>query len=132
MFVAALVPPGVAMFRHPGHGLRLTERFLLALALAPFVLALPALILALAFRLPIDWCLWQSEFLWIVAALWPRAAKPAPGAVTAEPLPARGHGFPSIAALVTALGAALLIGGVAFATPMVRMWSDAWFHAGVA
>ena len=72
MVIAALGPPAVAVFRHPGRGLRLTERFLLAVALAPFALAVPALSLALFVRLPVDWCLWQSEFIWIVAALWPR------------------------------------------------------------
>lgn len=136
MFLAALVPPAVALFRHPGRGLRLTERFLLALALAPFGLMLPALALALALHLPPDWCLWQAEFLWIVAALWPRSAPRTPPGSASEaaapgsgPLPERGHGFPSIAALTTAVLAALLVAGVALTTPMVRMWSDAWFHA---
>jgi hypothetical protein len=142
MFLVALAPPGVAVFRHPGRGMRLTERFLLALALAPTALTAPALVLALALHLPPDWCLWQSEFLWIVAALWPRSAPkarapaaaadlstvPAPGAA-AEPLPERGHGFPSIAALTCAGLAALLVACVSLPVPMVRMWSDAWFHA---
>jgi hypothetical protein len=131
IIILALVPPGVAVFRHPGRGMRLTERFLLGAALAPFALALPAFALALFVRLPVDWAMWQSEFIWIVAALWPRwqpkegAPAPAP-----EPLPEPGHGFPSIAALATAVPVALLVAGVALAVPMVRMWSDAWFHAG--
>lgn len=143
MFLAALAPPAVAVFRHPGRGMRLTERFLLGLALAPACLAAPALVLALTLHLPPDWCLWQSEFLWIVAALWPRstpkaAAPSSAAAVTpvttpvapgGEPLPERGHGFPSIAALTSAALAALLVATVALSVPMVRMWSDAWFHA---
>jgi hypothetical protein len=147
MFLVVLAPPAIAVFRHPGRGLRLTERFLLALALAPFALVVPALLLALLLHLPPDWCLWQAEFLWVVAALWPRspagttvpaagtaahvpdlATAPAPG----EPLPGRGHGFPSIAALASAALAALLVAGVALTTPMVRVWSDAWFHAAAA
>jgi len=130
MVIAALGPPAVAVFRHPGRGLRLTERFLLAVALAPFALAAPALGLALFVRLPVDWCLWQSEFIWIVAALWPeRARGPVPQGLPPEPLPERGHGFPSVAALTSALLAALLVAGVSLSVPMVRMWSDAWFHA---
>src|SRR5262245_16877995 len=143
MFLAALVPPGVAVFRHPGRGMRLTARFLLALALAPTALAAPALVLALALHLPPDWCLWQSEFLWVVAALWPRSkprapaanatmdlsTAPAPGSAEAEPLPERGHGFPSIAAVSSAVLAVLLVAGVSLTVPIVRMWSDAWFHA---
>ncbi len=131
MPIAALIPPTVAVVRHLGHGLRLTERFLLGLALAPLALALTALPLALFGRLPVDWCLWQSEFLWIVAALWPRSG-PGPHAVPAEPLPERGQGFPSLAALATALGAAVLVGAVSLSVPYVRMWSDAWFHGGAA
>jgi hypothetical protein len=128
--IAALAPPAVAVFRHPGRGLRLTERVLLAVALAPFALALPALALALFVRLPVDWCLWQSEFIWIVAALWPRSRPgPVPQVAPPEPLPERGHGFPSVAALSSALLAALLVAGVSLSVPMVRMWSDAWFHA---
>ncbi len=126
--IAVLVPPAVAVFRHPGRGLRLTERFLLATTLAPFALAAPALVLALFVRLPLDTCLWQSEFIWIVAALWPRSA-PGSQAPPPEPLPERGHGFPSVVALTSALLATLLVSGVALSVPMVRMWSDAWFHA---
>jgi hypothetical protein len=143
MFLVALTPPAVAVFRHPGRGMRLTERFLLALALAPMALGAPALVLALALHLPPEWCLWQSEFLWIVAALWPRSAPraktpamatdlstaPAPGSADPDPLPERGHGFPSIAALTSAALAALLVASVSLPVPMVRMWSDAWFHA---
>src|SRR5262252_1199618 len=123
MFLVALAPPGIAVFRHPGRGMRLTERFLLGLALAPTALLAPALVLSLALHLPPDWCLWQSEFLWIVAVLWPRgtpraktpaaaadlSTTPAPGAAAAEPLPERGQGFPSIAALTSAALAALLV-----------------------
>ena len=69
MALAALLPPGLAVFRHPGRGLRLTERLLLAVALGPFALAAPALLLGWVLRLPVDWALWQSEFLWVVAAL---------------------------------------------------------------
>ena len=129
--IAALAPPAVAVFRHSGRGLRLSERVLLASALAPFALAAPALLLALIVHLPVDWCLWQSEFIWIVAALWPRS-RPAAGQAAAppEPLPERGHGFPSIAALTSALLAAVLVAGVSLSVPMVRTWSDAWFHAG--
>ena len=130
MVIAALAPPAVAVFRHPGRGLRLTERFLLATALAPFALAAPALLFAWFVRLPLDACLWQSEFIWIVAALWPGRARGAgPQAPPPEPLPERGHGFPSVAALTTALLAATLVAGVSLSVPMVRMWSDAWFHA---
>src|SRR5262245_8106833 len=143
MFLVALAPPGIAVFRHPGRGLRLTERFMLALALAPTALLAPALVLALALHLPPDWCLWQSEFLWVVAALWPRSkprapaanatmdlsTAPAPGSAEAEPLPERGHGFPSIAAVSSAVLAVLLVAGVSLTVPIVRMWSDAWFHA---
>ena len=125
--VLAVAPPTVAIFRHFGSGLRLTERFLLALALAPFALALPALPLALLVRMPIAQCFWQAEFFWTVLALWPRL-KPALPAIS-EPLPERGQGFPAIAAVGTALGAALLIGAIPLAVPYVRMWSDAWFHS---
>jgi len=126
LLVAVLAPPAVAMFRHVGHGLRLTERFLLAWALAPFGLALPALVLVLTVHLPLRWCLWQSVFLWAVAGLWPRSA-PAPAAPT-EPLPERGQGFPSVAAVATALGVALLVGTVSLSVPLVQMWGEAWFH----
>jgi hypothetical protein len=135
MFIVALAPPAIAIFRHPGRGMRLTERFLLALSLAPSGLVAPALVLALTLHLPPDWCLWQAEFLWIVAALWPRSAPRAtapamsPPAPEGAPLPERGHGFPSIAALATAALAALLVAAVALTVPMVRMWSDAWFNA---
>jgi hypothetical protein len=127
VFLLALTPPGVAIFRHLGVGLRLTERFLLALALAPFALALPALGFALLLRdMPVAQCLFQSEFLWVVIALWPRGARPP---AISEPLPGRGEGFPAIAALGTALGVALLVAAVPLAVPYVRMWSDAWFHS---
>lgn len=137
MFIVTLAPPAVAVFRHPGRGMRLTERFLLALALAPFSLAAPALALALVLHSPPEWCLWQAEFLWIVAALWPRSApKVAKAAASAtpeaDPLPERGHGFPSIAALASAVACAGLVAAVALSNPMVRMWSDAWFHAAAA
>jgi len=130
---AALTPPAVAVFRHLGRGLRLTERVLLGLALAPLALALPALGLALAVDLRVGWCLWPSEFIWTVVALWPRSRRDAtePGAA-AEPLPERGHGFPAIAAITSAVLAAVLVGGVALSVPFVRMWSDAWFHAAAA
>lgn len=132
LMAAALTPPAVAAFRHFGTGLRLTERVLLGLALAPLALALPALGLALVVDLPVGWCLWPSEFIWTVVALWPRgkggAAEPGVG----EPLPERGQGFPAIAAITTALGAAALVGIVALSVPFVRMWSDAWFHAAAA
>ena len=133
MVIAALAPPAVAVFRHSSRGLRLSERVLLATALAPFALAAPALLLALIVRLPVDWSLWQSEFIWIVAALWPRS-RPAAGhpASPPEPLPERGHGFPSIAALASAVLAAVLVAGVSLSVPMVRTWSDAWFHAAAA
>src|SRR6185295_14484989 len=75
---------------------------------------------------PIDNCFWQSEFIWAVAALWPR--RPAP-AENAEPLPARGEGFPAIAAVATATALALLIAVIPLTVPYVRMWSDAWFHS---
>jgi hypothetical protein len=144
MFLVALTPPGVAVFRHPGRGMRLTERFLLALALAPMALCAPALVLALALHLPPDWPV--AEFLWIVAALWPRSAPgaktpaaaadlstaPAPGSADLGPLPERGYGFPSIVALTSAALAALLVACVSLSVPMVRMWSDAWFHAAAA
>src|SRR5262249_22753219 len=88
-------------------------------------------------HLPPDWCLWQSEFLWLVAALWPRSAPKAPAAAPiapplaaeGEPLPERGHGLPSIAALSSAMAAAGPVPGGAPSNSMVRMWSDAWFHA---
>ncbi len=131
MLVGVLAPPVVAVFRHQGHGLRLTERFLLALALGPLALALPALALALLVHLPLKWCLWQSEFLWAVAALWPRTPQ-APQAAPSEPLPERGQGFPSVAALATALGAAVLVAAVSLSVPLVQMWSDAWFHGAAA
>ena len=140
IMVAALTPPAVAVFRHPGRGMRLTERFLLAVALAPFALTVPAFLFAFFVRFPLDTCLWQSEFIWIVAALWPRSqpragrseTEAAAPVAAPEPLPERGHGFPSVAALSSALGAALLVAGVSLSVPMVRMWSDAWFHAGAA
>src|SRR5512134_3231202 len=130
ILVVALAPPGVAAFRHLGRGLRLTERFLLALALAPFALALPALALALFAHLPVGRCILPVEFNWTILALWPRRAQtpPPPG----EPLPARGEGFPAIAALVTALGVAALTALVTLSVPMVRMGGDAWFHATAA
>ena len=131
MMVAVLLPSALAVFRHWGHGLRLTERVLLGAALAPFALALPALALALFIHLPLDWCLWQSEFVWIVVALWPRSPRSAP-VTPPEPLPERGHGFPSVAVMASALLAALLIGAVSLSVPMVRMWSDAWFHGAAA
>src|SRR5262249_52807850 len=58
-----------------------------------------------------------------------RSPAPAPGAAPPAPLPERGQGFPSIAALTSAALAALLVASVALTVPMVRMWSDAWFHA---
>lgn len=128
MLFAALTPPAVALFRHAGRGLRLTERFLLGLALAPFALALPALGLALLAKIQVAACLLPSEFIWTVVALWPRHASAAVTTAT-EPLPERGQGFPSIAAIATALGAALLIAGVALSVPFVRMSGDAWLHA---
>ena len=98
-----------------------------------FALAVLALPLALIVRLPVDWCLWQSEFIWIVAALWPRSRPGAGHSMPApEPLPERGHGFPSIAALTSAVLAAVLVASVSLSVPMVRTWSDAWFHAGAA
>src|SRR5262245_17935199 len=126
LLVAVLAPPAVAVFRHLGHGLRLTERFLLAWALAPVGLAVPALALVGTVHLPLRWCVWQSVFLWAVAGLWPRSAPP-PTAPT-EPLPERGQGFPSVAAGVTALGAALLVGTVSLSVPLVQMWGEAWLH----
>jgi hypothetical protein len=147
--ILALTPPAVAMFRHLGRGLRLTERFLLGLALAPFALALPALALALLGKaiasfiqkypgsplapfadLPVEQCLLPVEFLWLVVAVWPRSE---PAVVPpAEPLPERGQGFPAIAAIATAVGAALLIAAVALSGLFVRMAGDAWFHAAAA
>lgn len=126
LLAAVLAPPAVAVFRHLGHGLRLTERFLIAWALAPVGLALPALALVLTVHLPLRWCVWQSVFLWAVAGLWPRSAT-APAA-PAEPLPERGQGFPSVAAGATALGAALLVGTVSLSVPLAQMWGEAWLH----
>lgn len=134
MMIAALTAPAVAVFRHLGQGLRPTERFLLGAALAPLALAIPALPLALFVGLPVGWCLWPSEFIWTVVALWPRMARgtPASPAAPSEPLPERGQGFPAIAAIGSAIGAIILIAGVSLSVPFVRMWSDAWFHAAAA
>ncbi|MBI3540079.1 MAG: hypothetical protein HY076_07380, partial [Candidatus Eisenbacteria bacterium] len=135
-FALALLPPAIAVFRHLGRRLRLTERALLGLALAPFALALPGLVFALVVpRVAIAQCFWQSEFIWAVAALWPRrpAAMMGPGAAPppeiTEPVPARGEGFPALAAVGTAVALALGIVAIPFAVPYVRMWSDAWFHS---
>src|SRR3989442_13748090 len=96
MLFAALTPPAVALFRHAGRGLRLTERFLLGLALAPFALALPALGLALLVKAQVAQWLLPSEFIWTLVALWPRrAGAPAPPAPAPQPLPQRGPGFPA-------------------------------------
>src|SRR5262249_21616282 len=126
----AVAPPAIAIFRHLGRGLRLTERFLLALALAPFALALPALALALLAHLPLGRCLLPIDFDWSVLALWPRRKQPI--APTGEPLPERGHGFPAIAAVGTAVATALLVGSVALTVAMANMGGDAWFHATAA
>jgi hypothetical protein len=124
--VVALAPPFVAVFRHFGRRLRLTERVLLGLALAPFALGVPALLFALVVpRVTIPQCFWQSEFLWAVIALWPR--RPSPPEI-GEPLPNRGEGFPALAAGGTAIALAALIAAIPLAVPYVRMWSDAWFH----
>src|SRR5262245_24149344 len=122
----ALLPPFVAVFRHFGRRLRLNERVLLGLALAPFALGVPALLFALVVpRVTIAQCFWQSEFIWAVVALWPR--RPSPPEIP-EPLPNRGEGFPGLAAAGTALVLAALIAAIPLAVPYVRMWSDAWFH----
>jgi hypothetical protein len=126
----AFAPPAIAAFRHLGHGLRLTERVLLAVALAPLALALPALALALLAHLPVARCLLPVVFNWTVIALWPRRRKTA--APPGEPLPERGHGFPAIAAILTAVGTLTLVGAVALTVPMANMGGDAWFHATAA
>jgi hypothetical protein len=126
VMVLALAPAGVAVFRHLARRLRLTERVLLAIALAPFALAVPALAFALIVpRVTIGQCFWQSEFVWAVIALWPR--RPAPPEIS-EPLPNRGEGFPALAAGGAAIVLAVLIAAIPLAVPYVRMWSDAWFH----
>src|SRR5262245_41977094 len=124
--LVALAPPAVGVFRHFGRRLRLTERVLLGVALAPFALGLPALLFALVVpRVTIPQCFWQAQFIWAVIALWPR--RPTPPEIS-EPLPGRGEGFPAIAAVGTALALAAAIAVVPLAVPYVRMWSDAWFH----
>jgi hypothetical protein len=125
----ALLPPGWALGRHLGRGLRPTERLLVGWALAPFGLVVPALALALAIGLPLRSGFWISELIWAVAALWITAARPPAGA---EPIPPRGRGFPGIAVLALAAALALLVMLPALAIPYVRMWSDAWFHSAAA
>jgi hypothetical protein len=146
--ILAFTPPAVAMFRHLGRGLRLTERILLGLALAPFALALPTLgLVALAkglaafvekypgsplaplANIPLAQWILPVEFNWLVVALWPRRSAAVP---VSEPLPERGHGFPAIAAIATAVGVALLVAAVALMGAYVRMGGDAWFHATAA
>ena len=126
--LAALVAPGVALFRHLGRGLRLTERFLIALALAPLALTLPALALALFAHLTVARCLWPAEFIGVVAALWPRRSRGA-APEAAQPLPERGQGFPALAAVATAAGAAFLVAAVALSGAFVLVSGDAWAHA---
>src|SRR6185503_10561849 len=87
----ALLPPFLALVRHLGSGMRPSERVLIASALAPVALALPSLILVLAVRAPLGTSFWQSEFLWLVATLWPAGHSRREH----EPRPDRGHGFPS-------------------------------------
>ena len=70
ILVLALAAPGIAVFRHLGRGLRLTERVMLGLALAPFVLGLPALALTRLAHLTLARSLWPAEFIWMVAAAW--------------------------------------------------------------
>ena len=127
--LAAVVAPGLALFRHLGRGLRLTERFLLAFALAPLALALPALALALPLHVAVARCLWPAEFIWLVAALMPRPSRAGAEAEVPGLLPERGQGFPAIAAVATAVGAALLVAAVAFSGAFVLVSGDAWTHA---
>ena len=105
----ALLPPFLALARHLGSGMRPTERILIGAALAPIGLVLPPLLLVLTVKATFASSFWQSEFLWVVATLWPTSR--VPGHAQREPLPERGHGFPSLA--VAAIGAFALLAGTA-------------------
>jgi hypothetical protein len=127
----AMAPPAVAMARHLARDLRPTERMLVGLALAPATLALPALLLALAVRLPLGVAFALSEFVWIAFALWP-AGPPTASRVRREPRPERGHGFPSLAAMAVVAAAATFTMAMPFAAPLLRFSPEAWFHAAAA
>src|SRR6185503_15541275 len=124
--VLALLPPFVALVRHLGSGMRPSERILIGAALAPVALVLPAWILALAIHAPLGTSFWQSEFLWIVATLWPlgRAARR-----EHEPRPERGQGFPSVA--VAAIGCSVVF--LVLAMPLASRWlalaGEPWYQA---
>jgi hypothetical protein len=129
--ILALAPPAVALGRHLARGLRPTERALLGLGLAPATLALPAFLLVLLVRVPLGLAFWQSEFLWVVAALWPAGPERDPR-IRREPRPERGQGFPSLAAAAAVLAVVGLALSLPVASPLLRMGSEAWFQAAAA
>jgi len=125
----AFAPPAVALARHLARGMRPTERVLIGLALAPFALIVPALLLMRFAHEPLKVSFWQSEFLWVVASLWLTGPAKTDGR---EPFPERGHGFPAILALAGAFAVACLVVAAAFAVPMLRMRGGAWYETAVA
>ncbi|HYM80465.1 MAG TPA: hypothetical protein VEY91_03515 [Candidatus Limnocylindria bacterium] len=127
----ALAPAAFALGRHLGRGMRPSERVLLATALAPVALALPAFLIALAARVPLAPSLWQTEFLWMVVALWP-ARRVLPSRSHREPRPERGQGFPSVAVLAIGVCVLLVVLLPPWLEPVLRLAGDVWFHAAEA
>ncbi|NOT33356.1 MAG: hypothetical protein HOP12_04205 [Candidatus Eisenbacteria bacterium] len=119
---AALALPALAIARHLGDALPKPDRWLAATAIAPLALGLPTLGLY-AVGVPLGASFWLVSFVALVLAMWPTPAR-APDRAP-EPFPLR-------AVVAAALAVAALIALPALVIPYVRMWSDAWFHAGVA
>jgi hypothetical protein len=121
-----LLPPGLAIAAFAGRGLRPVERMLIGWAVSPLALGLPALALVTLLRHPLAAAVTQTEFVCVIFAVWGLVA--ARGDRTAEanaPPVSRVAPWLAIAALV-------LTAIPPLASPFLRMWSDAWFHAAAA
>jgi len=125
----ALLSPFLALVRHLGSGMRPSERILIAAALAPVALALPALILVLAIRAPFATSFWQSEFLWLVATLWPAGRSLRR---EHEPRPERGHGFPSVAVATIAFAVMFVTLAPPIASRFLALAGEPWYQTAAA
>ncbi|MFI5370119.1 MAG: hypothetical protein ACHQ52_01080 [Candidatus Eisenbacteria bacterium] len=128
VLLVMLAVPSLACARRFGRGLAVHERVLLGMALGPPLLGLTALPFLAGLRMPPVTALEVALFLAVVAAAWPLARRDrAP-----DPRLARSDAFPTAGAFALAALAVLMVAIPAIAVPFVRLWSDAWFHAGAA
>jgi hypothetical protein len=72
---------------------------------------------------------WQSEFLWLVATLWPAGRSLRR---EREPRPERGHGFPSVAVATIAFAVVFVTLAPPIASRLLALAGEPWYQTAAA